>query len=208
MAGLLVLTLIVGYIWGITKLVTSAPKLWQKTLIVVAALLVPTADAVYGRIKLRQMCEAEGGLHIYRVVEGVEGFDALSLGPDDEWILKYGYRFVEGEELSGKRARISLQPDGKIVREVGVTPIAEYIFEWDKGDSRDVFDRSGTHIRVRSTGEILSRYVNINFAGGWFERFVNGLYASRGTAGMCGPVVSVHELVAKTLKPINLEPTK
>ena len=202
MGGLLVLSLIAGYIWGAAKLFKRVGPYWMKALVVVAAILIPTADAVYGRIKLKQMCETEGGLHVYRVVEEVEGFDALSLGPDDEWILKYGYRFVEGEELGGKRSRLSLQPDGKIVREVGITPITEYIFEWDKGDSRDVFDRSGTHIRVRSTGEIISRYVNINYAGGWFERFVNGLYASRGTAGMCGPVVSVHELVTKTLKPI------
>lgn len=201
MGGLLVLALIAGYIWCAAKLFKHAGSYWAKALVVAAVILIPTADAVYGRIKLRQMCEAEGGLHIYRVVEGVEGFDALSLGPDDEWILKHGYRFVEGVELGGKRSRVSLQPDGKTVREVGVTPITEYIFEWDEGDSRDVFDRSGTHIRVRSTGEILSRYVNINYAGGWFERFVNGLYASRGTAGTCGPVVSVHELVAKTLKP-------
>lgn len=208
MGGLLVLALIGGYVWGATKLFKYVCPYWAKALVVLAAILLPTADAVYGRIKLKQMCEAEGGLHIYRVVEGAEGFDALSLRPDDEWILKYGYRFIEGQELSGKRSRVSLQPDGKTVREVGVTPITEYILEWDNGDSRDVFDRSGTHIRVRSTGEILSRYVNINYAGGWFERFVSGLYASRGTAGMCGPVVSVHELVAKTLKPINLEQTK
>jgi hypothetical protein len=208
MGGLLVLALIAGYVWGAAKLFKRVGPSWAKGLIAVAAILIPTADGVYGRIKLKQMCEAEGGLHIYRVVEGVEGFDALSLGPDDEWILKYGYRFVEGNEVNGKKSRLSLHPDGKVVREVGVTPITEYIFEWDNGDSRDVFDRSGTHIRVRSTGEILSRYVNINYAGGWFERFVNGLYASRGTAGMCGPVVSVHEIVAKTLKPINQEKTK
>jgi hypothetical protein len=208
MGGLLVLVLIAGYVWSAAKLCNRAGSYWAKALVVIAAILLPTADAVYGRIKLKQMCEAEGGLHVYRVVEGVEGFDALSLGPDDEWISKYGYRFVEGEELGGKRSRVSLQPDGKIIREVGVTPITKYIFEWDKGDSRDVFDRSGTHIRVRSTGEILSRYVNINYAGGWFERFVGGLYASHGSVAWCGPVVSVHEIVAKTLKPINQDQTK
>jgi hypothetical protein len=207
MGGLLVLALIGGYIWGATKLFKRAGTYWTKALIIVAALLIPTADAVYGRIKLKQMCEAEGGLHIYRVVEGVEGF--FDAGPpDDEWIFKYGYRFVEGNEIGGKSSRLSLHPDGKIVKEVGVTPIAKYGYEYDKGDSRDIFDRSGTHIRVRNTDEILSRYVNISYSGGWFERFVNGLYAARGTAGTCGPVVSVHEIVGKTLKPIKQEQTK
>jgi hypothetical protein len=125
MGGLLVLALIAGYIWGAAKLFKHVGPYWAKALVVVAAILIPTADAVYGRIKLKQMCEAEGGLHIYRVVEGAEGFDALSLGPDDEWILKYGYRFVEGDEINGKKSRLSLQPDGKVVREVGVTPITE-----------------------------------------------------------------------------------
>jgi hypothetical protein len=154
------------------------------------------------------MCEAEGGLHIYRVVEGVEGFDDPSGPPYDRWILQYGYRVVEGTELGGNRSRLTLQPDGKIVHEVGVAPVTEYIYEIDRGDIRKIFDRSGSHIRVRGTGEILSREVNISYAGGWFERFVNGLYAARGTAGMCEPMVSIHELITKTLKPIKQEQTK
>lgn len=203
MGGLLVLALIGGYFWGITKLVKSAPKLWQKALIVVAALLVPTADAVYGRIKLRQMCEAEGGLHIYRVVEGVEGFEDSSGPPYDRWLTQYGYRVVEGTELGGKHSRLTLQIDGNIVREFGITPTTDYIYEIESGNPASTYDQDGSHIRVRNTGEILSRDVNINFAGGWFERFVSSLYAARGTAGTCGPVVSIHELITKTLKPSN-----
>lgn len=208
MGGLLVLALIGGYVWGAAKLVKHADTHWMKTLIVVAAILIPTADAVYGRIKLKQMCEAEGGLHIYRVVEGVEGFDDPSGPPYDEWITQYGYLVVEGTELGGKRSRLTLESDGKINREVGITPMTEYIYEMDKGDSREVYLRSGSHIRARSTGEVLARDVNINYAGGWFERFVNGLYAARGTAGTCGPVVSIHTLIISTLKPIKREQAK
>lgn len=208
MGGLLVLALIGGYIWGATKLFKHAGTLWAKALIVVVAILIPTADAVYGRIRLKQMCEAEGGLHIYRVVEGVAGFDAPNLRPDEEWMTRYGYRVIEGVELGGKRSRLARQPDGRIVRQMDITPTSEYIYKIDKGNSSDIFDRNGSHIRVRSTDEILSRYSNINYAGGWFERFVNGLYAARGTAATCGPVISVHELVTKTLKPINQEQTK
>lgn len=208
MGGLLVLALIGGYIWGVTKIFICIDTYWGKTLIVVAAILIPSADAIYGRIKLTQMCEAEGGLHIYRVVEGVEGFDDPSGPPDDEWITKYGYRVVEGTELGGEPSRLVRQPDGRVIREMGITPMTKYIYEMDKGDSKDIFDRSGSHIRVRRTGEVLSRDVNINYAGGWFERFVNGLYAARGTAGTCGPIVSIHELIFKTLKPIKQEQAK
>jgi len=203
MGGLLILFLIGLYVWGAYKLVRRTPTIWGKALVVIAAILIPTADAVYGHYKLKEMCTAEGGLQIYRVVENVEGFDAPSFRPDDEWILKYGYRVVEGVELGGKRSRLSLGYDGKTTREMGITPVAEYVYEMEKGDSHDIFDRSGTHIRVRSTGEILSREVSINYAGGWFERFINGIYAARGAAGTCGPTVSIHELITRTLKPIH-----
>jgi hypothetical protein len=208
MGGLLVLVLIAGYVWGAAKLVKLVRPYWKKVFIIVAAILVPTADAVYGRIKLKQMCEAEGGLHIYRVVERVEGFDDPSMVPYEEWISKYGYRVVEGQEIGGKPSRLVQQADGKIVREVGITPTTQYIYETEKGNSRNTFDRDGSHIRIRSTGEVLSREVNISYAGGWFERFVAGLYAQRGNGGNCGPIVSKHELITKTLKPINREQAK
>ncbi|WP_418647611.1 hypothetical protein ACNQFN_22375 [Thauera butanivorans] len=208
MGGLLVLALIAGYVWGAAKLFKRVGPYWAKALVVIAAILIPTADAVYGRIKLKQMCEAEGGLHIYRVVEGVEGFDYPSMTPIDEWIKKYGYHFIEGEALGGKRSRIRLQPDGKIVREVGVIPIAKYAYEVDKGDVRDTFLRIESRVVEKGSSEILARYVNIGYSGGWFERFVNGLYAATGNAGSCGPTVYPSELITKTLKPIKQEQTQ
>lgn len=202
MGGLLVLALIAGYVWGAVKLFKHVRLNWAKALVVVTAILIPTADAVYGRIKLKQMCEAEGGLHIYRVVDGVEGFDDPTDEPREGSIKTDGYKFVEGEELGGKRSRLSLQPDGKVIREIGVVPVSEYVYEMDKGNFHDTYHRTETRIRTRSSGEVLSRAVNIRYAGGWAERFVNGLYAASGNAGDCGPIVYRTELVAKTLHPI------
>ncbi|MDR1367357.1 MAG: hypothetical protein LBJ76_01385 [Candidatus Accumulibacter sp.] len=208
MGGLLVLALIFAYVILTSKLFKRVRPWWAKALVIVAAILIPTADAVYGRHKLKRMCEAEGGLHIYRVAEGVDGFDDASITPHDEWILKYGYRIIEGTELNGKRSRLVRLPNGKIVRETGIKPMTEYIYEIKKINPYSIFIRDGSHVRVRSTGEILSREVNINYSGGWLERFVNGLYSVRGTAGMCGSIVSKHELIAKTLKPLKQEKTK
>lgn len=208
MGGLLVLALIAGYIWGVSKLFKRVGPLWAKVLLVVAAILIPTADAVYGRIKLKQMCEAEGGLHIYRMVEGVEGFDYPTMEPNDEWITKYGYRFVEGEEVGGKRSRVSLLPDGKTTREVDVSPMSKYAFEVRLGDVRDIYFRTESRVIEKGSSEILARYVNIGYAGGWFERFVNGLYAATGNAGSCGLTVYPSELITKTLKPIRQEQTQ
>lgn len=208
MGGLLVLALIAGYIWGVKKLFKRIDPYWAKALVVVAAILIPTADAGYGRIKLKHMCDAEGGLHIYRVVKGVEGFDDSSGRPLDEWILKYGYRFVEGVEPGGKHSRLAQQPDGKIVREVGVTPVSEYVFELQVGNVQDVYYHTESRIVVRSSREVLSRAVNIGYAGGWFERFVGGLYAATGNAGSCGPMIFPSEFITKTLNPIKREKMK
>ena len=200
MGGLLVLVLIGLYIWATKKAMYRVQPAWKKGLVLLAAILLPTVDAVYGRFKLRQMCEAEGGLRIFRVVEGAAGFDDPTDEPREQSIRNDGYKFTEGEELGGKRSRLSLRPDGTIFREVGITPISEYVYELDKGNYRDTYQRIESRIRVRSTGEILSRAVNISYAGGWVERFVNGLYAARGSAGNCGPLVYRTELVTKTLK--------
>ncbi|MBI5791979.1 MAG: hypothetical protein HZA63_10930 [Rhodocyclales bacterium] len=201
MGWILVLALIAGYLWGATKLVKNTQPYWKKALLVVTAILIPTADAVYGRIKLKQMCEAEGGLHIYRVVEGVEGFDDPRWSPLDEWIVKYGYRFIEGREPNGKPSRLSLQPDGKILREVDISPVSKYAFEARLGDVRDVYYRVESRVVEKRSSEILARHVNIGYAGGWFERFVSGLYAATGNAESCGSTVNPSELITKILKP-------
>jgi hypothetical protein len=205
MGGLLVLFLIGLYIWIAFKIVRHTRPLWGKGLIIVAAILIPTADAVYGRYKLKEMCAAEGGLRIYRVVEGVAGFDDPKSRPDESELRIRKYQFVEGKELSGKRSRLSVRPDGTYIREEGITPISEYVYENERGNDKDIYYRSEQRIRVKISGEILGRYIDFNYAGGWFERFVNGLYAARGTAGTCGPFLYATELVPQILKPIKSE---
>jgi hypothetical protein len=205
MGGLLVLFLIGLYVIGGNKLVRRTRSLWGKALIVVVAILIPTADAVYGRYKLREMCAAEGGLRIYRVVEGVAGFDDPKSRPDESWLRIRKYQFVEGEELSGKRSRLSVRPDGTFLREEGITPISEYVYEDERNDRKNIYHRYEQRIRAKASGEILGRNIDFNYAGGWFERFVNGLYATRGTAGTCGPFISATKFVPQILKPIKSE---
>jgi hypothetical protein len=201
MGGLLVLALIAGYVWGVSKLFRRVHPWWAKALVIIAAILIPTVDAVYGRIKLKQMCATEGGLHIYRVVERVAGFGKTKGEPVEQWLRREGYKFVEGIDRSDKPSRMSLQDDGTIVLEVGIVPISEYVYEEKLGSSSDIFSRTEKSVRVKTTGEILSRAINISYAGGWFERFVSGLYAARGTAGTCGPNILITEIVTTTLKP-------
>lgn len=172
MGGLLVLALIAGYIWVATKLVKNAQPYWKKALIVIAAILIPTADAVYGRIKLRQMCEAEGGLRIYRVVEGVEGFmdETSSL---DYWVKEQGYRFVEDRMASsGNTNRYSRQLNGSIVEEKHVLPKSQFQLRNVYPDMNTFFSRHGFLIQEIATGEIFSMHMWLTFNGGWAERLI------------------------------------
>jgi hypothetical protein len=202
MGGLLVLALIAGYVWGAVKLFKHVRLNWAKALVVVTAILIPMADAVYGRIKLKQMCEAEAGLIVYRAIDGVDGFYDPSTRPLDEWITKYGYKFVEGNELSGKHARITLGSDGKVVLERNVTPISKYIYEYSIGEPSSTYDRIEKWVRIRDTDEIIGRAVMISYAGGWVERLIGSISDSRGiAAATCGPDISQVDLVSKTLRP-------
>lgn len=202
MGGLLILVLGGLYI-GIALYVSLAKikPWWVKVVALAVFTLIPTADAVYGRMKLKEMCEKESGLKIFHVVDGVEGFyDALT-GTSEDWVKKRGYRFTEGKMLSGKNGRVSLGIDGKIVIETGIEPKARYIYQYESDKHPKIYLRSRSWIRDVVTNEILSEFSNIQFTGGWVERSVAGLYAGRGDGGTCGPNVYGDELVRQTLRP-------
>jgi hypothetical protein len=208
MGGLLVLALIAGYVWGTAKLVRMTNPAWARVLIVIAAILIPTADAVYGRIKLKQMCEAEGGLHIYRVVKGVEGFESSDSQPTEGWLKMHKYQFVEGSWIDGKSFRLSMNPDGTVLQEFGIAPKSEYLFGMSPGDPNNTYFRIEWTVRTRNTDEVLGRFVNIAYKGGWFERLVGGLYAAGGAVDRCGADMSGTEFVKKVLTPIKQEQAK
>ena len=86
MAALLIFFLAWLYYRVVRKVLKRVKPYWGKALVIVIALLIPTADAVYGRHKLKRLCAQESGLHIYRVVEGVKGFESLSIRLDKGWL--------------------------------------------------------------------------------------------------------------------------
>jgi len=185
MAALLIFFLAWLYYRVVRKVLKRVKPYWGKALVIVIALLIPTADAVYGRHKLKRLCVQEGGLHIYRVVEGVKGFESPSIRPDKAWLSAGEYQFMEGEDSPGKYSRLSLRPDGTYLHEVDITPMSEYVYEYIPGGIKNIYSKAEQRVYVRATGEVLGRYVNISYAGGWLERAINGLYAARGNSGVC-----------------------
>lgn len=185
MGGLAVLFLLGLYLVLTIVAIIKAKPLWAKGLVLLAALIIPTADAVYGRYKLKQMCATEAGLKVYRVAHGVEGFMADST---DEFMLKkYGFEFIEGESSPRKYYRFSKQ-NGQIVIEENITPKSEYRV-------RSYHDELGLYLKYKQdvvaiqSGEKLAEHSEIGFKGGWAERFLAAFSdAGGGVVKWCTPL--------------------
>lgn len=204
MGGLAVLFLIGLYFVLAVIAIVKVKSVWAKGVVLLAALLIPTADAIYGRIKLQEMCEAEGGLKVYRVAHGVEGF--VDFGThSDYWVSVYGYQFAENRILSGTTTRYSKQ-NGQVIQENQVTPKSQYraIFK-DTGDTVDRYSKNQFIVETMQ-GEILATDTQTTFNGGWAERFLAQFSGSGGGAvAWCkntelDPVKRNRNLVLRTLK--------
>lgn len=204
MGGLLVLVLVGLYLWIAYVVVRKVPKIWGKALALVVAVLIPTADAVYGRLKLKHLCETEGGVKMFRTVEGVEGVRSF-LGAD-EYLLKEGrYRFVEGAEGSSGMVRNTMSSDGSVAKEKNVTAKSLFSLEYEPANSTGWFRKSTYLVKELASGEILGSDTNIVFMGGWIERFIGGLYGGSSGVRECASdasVVRARKLVYSTLKSI------
>lgn len=202
MGGIGFLLVIILYIVGSAALVAKAPTLKYKIVALLAVLLIPSADAIYGRTKLNQMCAAEGGLKVYRVAQGVEGFMASST---DEFMLnKYGFQFSEGESSPRKYYRFSKQNDSIVIEE-NVTPKSKYRLFQTYGDDKSVYRRSQYSIEDISSGEVLATDIRLTFKGGWAERFLARFSdAGVGNVAWCSdnpyPEVRIENLITNTLK--------
>ena len=205
MGGVLILFLGTLYIWGAAKVVGLVKPNGAKVLLILVFVLIPTADAIYGRIKLHQMCEAEGGLRIYRVVEGVEGFYQSSW-PEKTWISEYGFTFSEGVgDASGLSTdRLVLQPNGQIELEKNVQKRSQYRLRFQNGEVSDIYTATEMLVETIDGKDVLGRMTNFSFAGGWVEQAIAGLYAARGDGGSCNlnPYIYAltQDLVLATLK--------
>ena len=175
MGGLAVIFLIGLYFVLTVVAIVKAKPVWVKGLVLLAALLIPIADAVYGRIKLQQMCKAEGGLKVYRVAEHVEGFMGNS---NEKWIKEYGFQFVEedkygrsGSYIKPRYTRFSMQ-NGQVVREDDSNRKSKFRLRDEHTGEKDRYGRVVDFIEEIPTGEVLATYTSIHFHGGWAERLI------------------------------------
>lgn len=201
MAGLLILALIGGYIYLAWWAIQKPRAMWMKALLLLAFILIPTADAVYGRIKLKQLCEKEGGLKSFRIVENVRGFyGEFAL---DEFVRDFGYEYVERDRNAGLVTRVTKR-GGRIVLEERVPPISRFAYRSLNGNLSDVYMKREIQIVDNANNQVLGISMNFLYAGGWVERAIAGLIASRGDGGSCqlgDPLKIIVTLVTTILKP-------
>ena len=186
MGGLAVLFLLSIYFVITVLVVVKVKGLPYKAVALLVMLLIPTADAIYGRYKLKQMCAAEAGLKVYKVAHNVEGF--MADAADGFYIQHFGYQFTEAERTHGKYYRASKQND-QIVIEDNVTPKSVYRlrlireFEMPNYDKNQSYYRHQEAIESIATGEVLATYTHLAFKGGWAERFL-GMFSDAGAGNV------------------------
>jgi hypothetical protein len=204
MAGLLLFVLIGGYLYLAWWAIQKPRALLRKAFLLLVFVLVPTADAFYGRIELKHLCEKDGGLKIFQVIENVEGFYDEILGPTEHWIKKYGFRYVEGKVYQ-QNNRLILLPDGKLKMETDIAPRSIYLFSSEHGYIKNLYGYSRKFVKNTDTNEVLGTYTSLGFRGGWIERGLMSLFGQGDSSvAFCydkNPDQEYDGLVTSVLKP-------
>ncbi len=199
MSGIGVLLVIGLYFFIAYKIVGALKTKRLKWLAVVILALIPTADAVVGRVYLQHLCATEGGLKVNRVVNGVEGFIG-AFGVDVEAVEKYGYKFSESSPWNGRVDRYS-KVNGQMINENNVTPKSKFRVRLLNIGERDIYIRQMLVVETFPSEGMLAAHAQIGFSGGWAERFV-ALFGS-GSRTWCKSQDSMaryRELIASSLK--------
>ena len=156
---------------------------WRLSAIAVFTLL-PTLDATYERMTFPALCERESGLKVLRIIEGVDGFRSNEGEPSDEWLAKGRFKFVESSITNGLVTRKSTSHDGAILSVAKVQPISQYEYAQRTEESSAYVWQYRT-IRAINRNEELGLFINIVYRGGWVERAIGSIFASRGSVASC-----------------------
>ena len=195
---LLVLAIYVGAAWFIVKALSSKKA---KYTVIAVFVLIPTWDVVPGWLYLQYLCKTEGGVKVYKSVEGVEGFFDKSqnmLGRDA--VLKYGYKFMEGEE-SGALYRYSVDQNGQLQREKIDEPTGKYGVQASDYHLPFNITKYDHTIVDFQTQEKLAVSVTFYRAGNWIQQIAKQLLGG-GASCPSQHITTIYKLFyLDTLKP-------
>ena len=181
MGGLAVLFVIGLYLAIALWIVIKSPG-WWRLLALLAFVLIPSADALWGRyVTLPRLCK-DAGLKVYAKASKEQGL-MLSTA-DDYWLTKYGFPFVEGVNGAGRTYRRSLR-NGQSILESNVQPRAKYVNRMVVSGEGTSFLTGTLTVEDRLSGDILGAVRAHTFLGGWAEQFL-AKFSDAGVSGVDG----------------------
>jgi len=198
MTGLVVLGVLLIYI-AVAAGVTVAAKGRWKLLVVAVFILIPTWDILPGKIALARHCEQEGGIKIYRSVDGVEGFLSLDGRVYEESFRRDGYKYVEvarekrdprtGNATGIEYSRVTLGEDGKLREEKIEKPISRYaerlMGNYDIISWLGIAGFVDLIVDLR-TDEKIGEYREIGWRGNWIQRLASPIMGGGGSCRESG----------------------
>ncbi len=193
MTGLVVLGFFLTYIAIAVGVAALAKGKW-KLLVIAVFILIPTWDIIPGKIALAHYCDKEGGIKIYRSVEGVEGFVSLGGGAYEEYFKQFGYKYVEiakqvrdprnSKIVNTEYARVTLGKDGKLNEERVDRLLSRYAYKEAPrlGEGRMALGivRNVDSILDLQTNEALATRTEIYWRGNWIQRYASPILGSGG----------------------------
>lgn len=185
MGGLATL-FVVGLYLAIGLWIVIKSRGWWRLVALLAVILIPTADALWGRyVTLPRLCK-DAGLKVYAKATKDGGllFDGAA---DDYYIVKYGFPLVEGQDAAGTYYRFSrVAGQEKTQLERSVQPQAKYVSRSVQLTPSPTFVGTAYRVEGRNSGALLGELVTYSYLGGWAERFLGGFADSGpGYAGGC-----------------------
>ncbi len=193
MTGLIVLGLFLLYVAVAMGLTVRARGRW-KLLVMAVFILIPTWDIIPGKIALAHYCEREGGIKVYRSVEGVEGFLIRGGTAYEEYFSRFGYKYIEivkekrdprnGQYNGTEYVRVTLREDGKLSEEKVERPASRYELKsyqnFDTYISPWGITLFSASIVDSKTGEIIAVDKRFGWHGGWLRQVNRPILGSGG----------------------------
>ncbi|MCB1860089.1 MAG: hypothetical protein KDI63_17600 [Gammaproteobacteria bacterium] len=168
--------------WIVIRRLTKPWKGWVLALLLGAGLSWPFWDVYQIGREVTRLCQAEGGLHIYRTAE-TDGF----LGAADiTYWSKFGFSYVEQSYSYGSEViRYTLQ-NGMPIHEKVAGIKSRYELLSTKYIENSYVERHIDLVRDRATGEVLGELKFFRVAPGKFDNFVYGVTGLTFTPWFCG----------------------
>lgn len=215
MGGLAVLLLIGLYLVVAVMVIRAVPGQRAKIIATIVVILIPTADAMLGRLYLKYLCETEGGAKVYRVIENVEGIrwdGAIAVHSSDEgskrFLNRFGFQFIESSiRPDGKVDRISQQGD-QVIREKAVHPKSVYALNFVSSDYGPLsfYTRDRNILETVKGKNLVAVDTQFIFKGGWAEYLLASFSdAGPGGAASCALPAAFKrrdKLIQESLRPI------